>query len=276
MKKVVFIYNSYVKQEFIQIKTLMKKFKLLIISFTVIISCLLVVECNSTQKKFQLDFKLAGGFSQDWEFVNSHNLGFWGFSDSQVPYDVHKGYFFGITMSGEISKSFKLFLNFDILRNSLLLGKAGSYLKGPTIRYSDPNQTSNISPILNNDIYYHSHSVAGKIGLKIGYPISNFNPYIGFAFGIVPFNVFFGNETGDSAYSDIISDVTTISSIIFGADIEIPYMGQKFMNIGGFVEIGGAAASLTITNWIWQGWTYTSSLPIVPGFRLGLSIGIYY
>lgn len=226
---------------------------------------------NENKKEDIFTMKVIGALSNDVTFTNNKDVGFWGFSDESIDKQYFSGYLYGMILSFRFSEYFDLFMDITILRSSLLMGKAGSRLKGIAVWDADPNHTSTISPPLSNDIYFISKATMGRIGIRVIYPVNNiFEPYVGLAAGIVPYEIAFGNQDGSRAYSDIINEVAPIYALIVGSDLKM-----DVLTLGLFLEIGGAASeSGTIMgNWLWQGWTYHAQFPIVPAYRVGLTLG---
>ncbi|MCM8832291.1 MAG: hypothetical protein NC918_08885 [Candidatus Omnitrophica bacterium] len=236
------------------------------------------IYADKDKKNQLLDIKFLGGISQSDDFTSNKSVGFWGFVDYSVEEEIPGGYFGGISLTYRLSRFFSLFGDIAISKTVLLMGKKGSYLKGGAIWAADPSHRSSTSPTLPNDIYYISKATMGRIGLKLIYPSEILEPYTGIAFGIVPYEIGFGNKDGSRAYSDILYDVSSISSLIFGTDFNINFNKKNFMTLGLFFEIGASVTEVSteITNWIWTGWTYTAQFPIIPRYRFGLNLGFYF
>ena len=113
-----------------------------------------------------------------------------------------------------------------------------------------------------------------RLGAKFIYPINNLEPYIGLAFGLVPYEIAFGNKDGSRAYSEILVDVAAAYAFILGVDFNFKLNNKKFMTLGIFFELGGVATEPTVMrDWIWQGWTYHAQFPVVPAYRFGVTLG---
>lgn len=246
----------------------------LVISFFVIfIFCLISNLAASNKFYIKADF----GFSEDWGFVSNDDVGFWGFIDENISEkQVFNGYFYGMDMGFKISKSFDMFLDMYVSQASLLMGNAGHNFKGMSVWDANPSHDSQVSPTLPYDIYFISKATIGRVGFRYFYQINKFlEPNIGFAFGVVPYQIAFGNKDGSKAYSDIIFDIGTIYSLIFGFDFNFYSLEQKIMSLCLFFEVGGTATkpSTVMNNWIWENWTYHAQFPVVPSFRFGISLG---
>lgn len=246
-----------------------------IIAFLVILSNVFSdFKDNNKEEKLKLNIKFTGGLSQDFNFVNNQDLGFWGFVDSSVELEYFSGYFFGMILSIRPVKSMELFTDITILRSSLLMGKKGSYFKGISVWDADPNHEDSISPVLPNDIYYISKANMGRLGAKFIYSMDVLEPYIGLAFGLVPYEIAFGNKDGSTTYSEILVDVATVYSLIFGLNFDFKSNGKKLITLEIFFEVGSATTeSKVMRDWIWQGWTYHSQFPVVPAYRFGVTLG---
>lgn len=251
--------------------------KIFIISIFVIANNLFSMSQDS-QKKEKLDwnFKFMGGFSQDLYATHNQSLGFWGFVDPNINRDYFGGYFFGINLGIRPWKNIEFFMDLIVLRSSLLMGKKGSYFEGIAVWDADPNHEDDVSPTLPNDIYYISKANMGRIGAKFIYPASKtVEPYVGIAFGLVPYEIAFGNKNGSRAYSQVLTDVELTYGLILGSDFNLKSGEKNLMTLGLFFEYGGVATEpgTIMEDWIWQGWTYHAQFPVVPAFRFGMSFG---
>lgn len=244
--------------------------KIKILFLVLLFSLIFNIFINAQQNRDIIKIKFIGGLSTDFDFTSNKNYGFWGFVDESVETQYFSGYKFGIIIGFNFLKYVEPFIDLTILKSSLLMGKAGSRLKGIAIWDADPNHTSSLSPLLPNDIYYISKATMGRMGLKFILPTKiNVGPYAGFALGVVPYEIAFGNKDGTRAYSEIISDVVTIFSLVFGTEFNL-----EVFTLGLFFEYGGAATEVGVVmnDWIWQGWTYHAQFPIVPAFRGGITL----
>ncbi|MEN3014072.1 MAG: hypothetical protein ABDH23_05625 [Endomicrobiia bacterium] len=235
-------------------------------------SILFFVSANlfPNQKEDIIKIKFIGGIATESDPISNQSLGFWGFAGENIEKQYLDGYEFGMVLDISFTKHFITFLDIFIINSKLFMGKAGNVLKGPAIRAADPHYSSSVSPVLPKDIYYISKASVGRVGIKFTIPskVDNFNPYIGLAFGIVPYEIGFGNNDGSVAYSEIISDFTYIYSLILGMDFKF-----SFLNLGLFFDYGAAftETGVVMNNWIWEGWSYKTQFPVVPAFKFGIT-----
>ncbi len=251
----------------------MKKF--FILFFIVVLTFSVNIMADEEKKEESFKMKVIAALSNDVSFTNNKDAGFWGFVDENAEKQYFGGYMFGMIMALRFSENLELFMDITILRSNLLMGKAGSYLKGIAVWDANPNHSSSISPILDNDIYYISKATMGRVGGRFIYPINDIvEPYIGLAAGLVPFEIGFGNQDGSRAYSDIINEIAVTYALIFGSDFNLIADNKKILTIGLFLEFGGSATEpgTEITNWIWQNWTYHAQFPVIPAYRLGFTL----
>lgn len=230
---------------------------------------------KTEKKKSVFKIKSAAALSIDRDFTSNQSVGFWGFSDPAVEKQSFHGYLFGIVMSLRMSEYIDLFMDINIARSKILMGKDNSYLRGMAVWDADPNHYSSASPILPYDIYYVSKATMGRMGMRFLYPVSrHVAPFIGIVGGIVPYEIAFADKKGARAYSEVVSNIATTYALLLGMDFTITSGEQEITTIGLFGEMGGAASEsgTEMHNWLWQDWTYHAQFPVIPAFRVGLTV----
>jgi hypothetical protein len=236
---------------------------------------------NNPKKKEDkkvVETKFNYGYAFDMNYLHNNQVGYWGFVDDNIEKENLDGFLFGVGFNFLLGKYFNLFFDLNRVKSSILLGKTGSYLHGPSIwGASNTNMNYAIfdSPVLDRDIYYVSKTTYGVLGLDAKFPIDkSITPYLGFGLGMASFQAGFGNEKGSRLYSDLLTGVENFYLIRLGMNFNIYDKETKLFSIGLYYERGRSVTDVSqeITNWLWQGWTYRNQFIVVPMNRMGIQL----
>lgn len=253
----------------------------------IIIGCSLLVlsdlffaqdENKNDKKNNIIETKFNFAYAYDMNFVHNKQYGYWGFVDYNVKKDYLDGFQFGIGFNLLLGKYFSIFFDLNRVKSSILLGASGSYLHGMAIwaaSQTNMNYVINDSPILDRDVYYISKTTYGEFGMDGKFPIDkSVTPFLGFGLGLATYEAAFGNKEGTRKYSDLITGVENFYFIRLGINFNIYEKDTKLFSFGLFYERGRSVTDIgvEITNWLWQGWTYSNQFIVVPMSRLGIQL----
>ncbi len=230
----------------------------------------------------ELTIRLMGLLTMEQNFNNAFNM--FGFHDPNLDTgsaanattnDVPEGFAFGGGISYRPSKYFEVSLDGTYHKSTLLVGAEGNRLVGPNMPLDWIIDGG--TPVLTKDVYYGAKSYFLKLSVRLFYPLSkSLEPWIGVGFGPAKYEVAFGNKNLSSAFSDIVSGMTTGYALSAGLDLNLLIENKRFLTLSLFADTARLSSkSLHFDNLIWDGWSVDiSHAPVVLPLRLGLALAV--
>jgi hypothetical protein len=249
---------------------------LILISFNTIA----LSQNNSKTEKYwnTLEFHFNGFYCTEQRGANATDLlKIQNVDQLDLTFKTFDGYAFGTGLFVRPSKYFDVLFDINYNRTKSFIAHEGDRLTGPDLVYDWVMNGSGEIPPAPNDLYYGAKTFYAKLGGRFIIPVKrSIEPWIGFGYGLLTYEIAIGNKKLSRAYTDIVTGSATAPTLMAGVDFNLfePSLGdKKQLGASIFIEFGRSDISTDYSNFLWEGYEYhIESTPALMAFRFGLAL----